>query len=385
MMTRCISNPRIAVIDLSISGWGAGKIISRMMAMGLVSAGARVDFATQECESAPKGANLLALQPRLPMPGENSMRRLLGKPPHDRLSHALRSAKADIVLPVVLPPAFRRQPFIGWIPDFQHLHIPELYTPLQRKTLNERFQTLSSRASRMWFSSNDAAKDFRTQFPKYVGKEFVANFPSIFAFSPPEGDHIKVRERFRIPERFALVINQFWTHKNHHVVAEAVGMLHGKGLRIPLIMAGIPSDYRDRENSALSATLQSLSQSGAWADSRVLGKLDRAEIEGLLRSATVLIQPSRFEGWNTSVEDAKALGCPVILSDIPVHREQCPEALGFFGCNDAAALAAALELHWNSLPTRPDVVRERDALAVASAQAARFGRQMFEICKEAVK
>jgi glycosyltransferase involved in cell wall biosynthesis len=53
------------------------------------------------------------------------------------------------------------------------------------------------------------------------------------------------------------------------------------------------------------------------------------------------VNPSRFEGWSTTVEEAKAVGTPMLLSDIPVHREQAPHA-DFFGTDDAAAMADAI-------------------------------------------
>jgi glycosyltransferase involved in cell wall biosynthesis len=55
-----------------------------------------------------------------------------------------------------------------------------------------------------------------------------------------------------------------------------------------------------------------------------------------------LINPSLFEGWSSTVEEAKSLGKMILLSDIPVHREQNPQRSLFFGCNDPRELADAL-------------------------------------------
>ena len=55
-----------------------------------------------------------------------------------------------------------------------------------------------------------------------------------------------------------------------------------------------------------------------------------------------LINPSRFEGWSTTVEEAKSFGVPLILSDIDVHHEQAGEAARYFGLDDPATLADAL-------------------------------------------
>lgn len=67
-----------------------------------------------------------------------------------------------------------------------------------------------------------------------------------------------------------------------------------------------------------------------------------ADVLALNAAADAVINPSFFEGWATSVEEAKCLGTPLILSDLPVHREQAPDA-DFFDPRDAAALARCLE------------------------------------------
>ena len=65
-------------------------------------------------------------------------------------------------------------------------------------------------------------------------------------------------------------------------------------------------------------------------------------VYALLRASTALINPSRFEGGSTTVEEAKSFGVPTILSDIDVHREQTNDAARYFGVDDAEALAFPL-------------------------------------------
>jgi glycosyltransferase involved in cell wall biosynthesis len=60
-----------------------------------------------------------------------------------------------------------------------------------------------------------------------------------------------------------------------------------------------------------------------------LGFISREEQIALIKYARAVIQPSLFEGWNTTIEDAKFLGKEVIASDIGVHREQLG-AKGYF-------------------------------------------------------
>ena len=46
-------------------------------------------------------------------------------------------------------------------------------------------------------------------------------------------------------------------------------------------------------------------------------------------NCVALINPSFFEGWSTTVEEAKSLGTKMILSNIELHKEQAKEAMFF--------------------------------------------------------
>jgi glycosyltransferase involved in cell wall biosynthesis len=59
------------------------------------------------------------------------------------------------------------------------------------------------------------------------------------------------------------------------------------------------------------------------------------------------INPSLFEGWSTTVEEAKALGKFIILSDIKVHREQNPKDAVYFNAKDSVDLVEKM-IHANA-------------------------------------
>ena len=75
---------------------------------------------------------------------------------------------------------------------------------------------------------------------------------------------------------------------------------------------------------------------------RILGLIPRRDVVSLLRSCKCLINPSLFEGWSSTVEEARAFGVPMLLSDIPVHREQMGDEATYFDPEDASDLAQKL-------------------------------------------
>ena len=292
-----------------------------------------------------------------------------------------RAAGVDVLLPDVAgigSPSLRT---VGWIPDFQYLHLPELYAEEQRERSARAYRKLSERSARMVFSSEDSRKDFVQHFRAFADKARVASFPSILAFERPSGETAYIFEKYHLPQRFLLVINQFWRHKNHRVVPEALAILRDRGLQVPVVMAGLPADFRDQNNDALSETLQASARGGVWPQCIILGKVPREDLVALLRTTAAVIQPSRFEGWNTTLQDAKAMGCPVIVSDLAVHREQCPKALGFFPPDDAGTLADIIAAHWLDLPAR-SAEAEEAALAAELENAGIYGGKLEEICRE---
>ncbi|OSO90469.1 hypothetical protein B7O87_09540 [Cylindrospermopsis raciborskii CENA303] len=175
-----------------------------------------------------------------------------------------------------------------------------------------------------------------------------------------------MRAVYGLPERFFYLPNQFWSHKNHATVVEALGLLAQAG-RLdalpPVVMTGRTEDARDP--GLFGQVMARAKALGVQDHFRHLGLIPYADVFALNAAAHRLINPSLFEGWSTTVEEAKALGTPMILSDIPLHREQAPEAT-FFARSSAQALAEALVAAAAAGP-RPAV----DLEALDQAQTAR--------------
>ena len=136
--------------------------------------------------------------------------------------------------------------------------------------------------------------------------------------------------------------NQFWPHKNHKLVLQALIELkqNGELKNIPpVVMTG--SVANNQRDSVLEEILVGSKREGMEQSLIYLGVVPFEDVLALNAASAAVLNPSLFEGWASSVEEAKALGTPLILSNIPVHTEQAPDAV-FFDPNDGMALAATL-------------------------------------------
>ena len=134
----------------------------------------------------------------------------------------------------------------------------------------------------------------------------------------PELEELRVAYGFS--GRYLYLPNQFWVHKNHALVIDALGCLREPGGRA---WCWRPACQDDRRRPG---HFDELMEHGAR---RGHGGLPRARAwcptstwPRCCANPVALINPSRFEGWSTTVEEAKSMGKRVLLSDIPVHASR---------------------------------------------------------------
>ncbi len=382
---------RIGVVDQFSAGWTAAGIYSRMMLRSLDSVCDQADIelyflSSSDAEDHPTSAKLIQLAPAKSrvLRGALRLRHLLHLGNNSDPFSIAQKNGIDVLLPLLdVPPWEVTSKLIGWIPDLQHVHLPEFFSEPELQKRNTTIERLSERATLVMLSSQAARKDFVSFAPQGEKKARVLSFPSLLAFEPLSENPELSRTKFKLPEKFALVANQFWAHKNHQAVVSAVAQLRERGISVPIVMTGLPVDSRDRSNSNFSSLLQAIASAGLNGQIIILGQVSYADLVNLMRTAAVIIQPSRFEGWSTIVQDAKALGRPVICSDIAVHREQAPNALGFFPCDEPAVLADVLADHWEKLAAGPNSSTEQSGLANEREFARRQAETLLKLCEEA--
>jgi glycosyltransferase involved in cell wall biosynthesis len=212
---------------------------------------------------------------------------------------------------------------IFWIPDFQEEYFPYLFDEVSLKK-RRKMRTFFAKQNKniVVFSSENALMDFRN----FYGPEINAK-TKVLQFANP--DHWKFESLFieQTLQKYNLVSNgyficpnQIWEHKNHQIVLDAVRMCSQKNSKLKVVFCGKEYDPRNPNYvTDLKLKGKDLVDSGHI---QFLGFLPKDEQMCLIKESIALIQPSKFEGWSTTIEDGIVFGKQIIASNLLVNQEQ---------------------------------------------------------------
>ena len=305
----------------------------------------------------------------------------VGIAPHP-LTHTLPRQHIDAYLAMASNPApITSVPTIVWVPDFQHRRLPETYAPVERATRDRHFMAQSSWATQVVVTAEEVRRDFEAFAPDMVNRGRVIHFVADIPASVYEGDPYTGLAQYRLPETFIYLSNQFWQHKNHQFVFDALRQLTARGVHPQIVCSGNPIDYR--RPSHFSELIQHLSLANLRDQFIWLDVVPRADLFRLMRQSICVMNPSKFEGLGLSVAESKSLGKRVLASDLGPLREQAAPAAVYFDPHDAGDLAAKMEAVWTSVRPGPDRELEAVARAEFPYRQAAFGRELLQIFREA--
>lgn len=231
---------------------------------------------------------------------------------------------------------------LNWIPDFQYLHFSDLWTEAQLSATKKLHEKLIRKSDAIVLSSHAAFDDYKINHSRYQEKVSVLNFVSqpdkeLEVLLRNDGES-ELKEIYNINRPFFYMPNQFWSHKNHMVVFEAVKLLKDKGFNPLVLTSGLMSDYRNG-NTHVEKLVRYVTDNSLQDNILFLGLIPYNHVIKLILMADCLINPSFFEGWSSTVEEAKTVGKRILLSNIQVHIEQAPHYGIYFDPNNAIELA----------------------------------------------
>lgn len=286
----------------------------------------------------------------------------------------LTPAPADIAFAF----AYQGVPELAWIADFQHKHYPEFFSSEEVERRDQVFKEKLKDCRRIIVSSENAKEDCLRFFPADPKKIHVYRFSPKINFFPSRDQIAETQKKYQILQNYFFVPNQFWIHKNHRAVFQAVELLKNQGKEVLIVLTGRQHDVRWPHY--FDELMTEVKTMGIENQLRFLELIPFEDMLALMVGADAVINPSKFEGWSTTVEEAKALSTPLLLSNIPVHIEQAKDFGGqFFDPNNPTELAQLMAPLVNTRQLtnyQPDVLKEKNIQSCRNA-----GQRFLQICE----
>jgi len=232
---------------------------------------------------------------------------------------------------------------ICWYADLQHEHYPEFFTRRKIIERTARIRFMLRNTDFLVVSSQDVANDFSKFFTlRQNMKVHIFHFASVIDYIE-DVNHDNLRAKYKLPKKYFIVSNQFYQHKNHKILLEALVKLKGMGSSVHLVITG---RFPDKSHSPYLHELHEIiKRNDLHNQISFLGIISRKDQLVLMKHSQALIQPSLFEGWSTVIEDAKSLQVPVVASNIPVNIEQLGKDGLYFEPHNPEELASILSVY----------------------------------------
>lgn len=146
---------------------------------------------------------------------------------------------------------------------------------------------------------------------------------------------------FELFDKYIFYPAQFWTHKNHDGLINAVAWLRDRGTIVNLVLVG--SEQNNRKN------IEALIQAKKLEDQvKILGYVSNDEMVYLYQHARAMVMPTFFGPTNIPPLEGFALGCPVATSRIYGLPEQVGDAALLFDPHSVEEIADCIDRLWTN-------------------------------------
>jgi glycosyltransferase involved in cell wall biosynthesis len=269
--------------------------------------------------------------------------------------------KIDIFITQYYSSPFSRGKRIAFIYDILYESYPHLFTKQERYQLWP--QKILSRMAHYIITISESEKKRLLQFKYAKRPDQIAVFPltaheqfkskNLFT----EGEIIRVKERYQLPDEFLLYVGLMSGRKNLDNLLRALPYL---SVPIPLVITG------NRHPSYPSNHLTIIEE--LKLENRVLftGFVDDTDLKIIYALAKVFCFPSLAEGFGLPPLESLSAGVPVAVSNRTSLPEVCGEAGVYFNPEKPIEIGDAI----NKLLNDPDFYQYKKSLCIA--QSAQF-------------
>lgn len=246
-------------------------------------------------------------------------------------------------------------PYIYTVWDLGHrvtTYFPEMSLNREWDIREKNYNRMLPRASYILTGNETGKQEILDNYSVSSNKIRIAPFPiSAFCFGEEK------KPQFEIPEKYFFYPAQFWAHKNHICILKALLELKNKySIEATVFFSG--SDYGNK-----AYIQEKTKEYGLDKNVRFTGFLEESELKYIYTHATAMIYSSQLGPNNLPPIEATYLECPIIISDIPGHKEQLGESALFFDGTKPYELCEHMYKVWNDETYRNNMIVKERTLA----------------------
>lgn len=256
------------------------------------------------------------------------------------------SIKEQFELPLILnkykgkalyhSPSFSCSPFINCdtimtIHDLNHLIFPQYYKKYHKYYYEYIVKPSALKAKKILtgsnFSKNEIVNWLKCREDKV--KVIYHGIDKRFMVIEEVDTLMRVKSKYKLPERFLLYVGNTKPHKNVDTLLRALVMVKKD---IKLVINGDINEHLG----------QIIDQLGIVDKVQFIGYVDDDDLPSLYNLADMFIFPSLYEGFGLPPLEAMACGCPVVVSNAASLPEVVEDAGILFNPSNASELSDAV-------------------------------------------
>jgi len=261
------------------------------------------------------------------------------------------SANYGILFPPV-PQVLLVQGEIYLNPVYRKLVLPRLsWRERLSALLRRNLMLVSARHSRTTIFPSQVALDAALDFDPQLAENSVVNYLGV----SPRFDEPARRRQWRQDGTIRLLyVSVYYPHKDPTTLAEATLDLRGRGVPVK---THITMEAHDFEAWDTAQAEFDLLHDPKYGDCLEMGRIEHDALGDVLATYDAFVFPSMAETFGFPMVEAMRAGVPLVVSDIPVHREICGDAAIYFKLGVAEDLADKILLLNDNAELRDRLVK----------------------------
>jgi len=195
-----------------------------------------------------------------------------------------------------------------------------------------------------------------------IGRQHVIESYSVDAdkvfvlpFVPPfyllNSREIDVKSKYSLPDRFIFYPAQFWEHKNHLKLFEALKILKEDRVDVDLVLVGSKENNYEKSMGAIK-------RFGLCDRVHVLGYVPNDDTYSLYKNAVAMTFVSLAGPTNIPPMEALLTGCPLICSNAYAMPEQVGDAALLVDPKDPVDIAKKIKRIWQDEILRNELIKK---------------------------